>query len=357
VAPRGGILPRSPRASSGRDAVIARDVGWVSSAPGAEFVRAGRRVRLIVGRRVRSGAAPRSFAPGVGFVRRRAWLSRDGDRKSSYLFVIESILDNERSPCRGDRVRSRRRLGSVGAGIEFVRAGLRVRLVLVVEFVWERGPTENCSTFGSFGSGEDDRRGPPPAPARFDRDLAQNTIGFDPSRRREGPARPRGHLAQIAIGFISPRASSVRSARGASLRSPPHSVCQRSRGHDGLSISSGRSRRTSWLSPPSGLKNLALAAPLVFLTRTGVAVRRNPRPPGRASDGVQLSGDAAPSRASCGFAARTGQPSGPPCGSWHGRPGPARAGIVAIPRGASTVIGAITSGKIRMRTLLPYHMH
>jgi hypothetical protein len=46
-----------------------------------------------------------------------------------------------------------------------------------------------------------------------------------------------------------------------------------------------------------------------------------------------------------------------PCGSWRGRPGPARAGIVATPRGPSPVIGAITSGKIGMRTLLPYHSH
>jgi hypothetical protein len=141
-----------------RDVEFVRTGGWVRSAPGVEFVRARRPVRLGAGLRVCSGAAPSSFAPGVGFVRRPPRPPRVGERKLLYRFINEGIRDNRWWPRHEGRVRSRRRLGSFGAGIEFVRAGLRVRLVPVVEFVRARSPTGNCSTFGSFGSGEGDRR-------------------------------------------------------------------------------------------------------------------------------------------------------------------------------------------------------
>ncbi len=230
--PRGAILPRPPLASF-------RERGFrFVRRPGR--VRSARRpVRSGAGHRVRSGTAPRSFATAVRFVRRPPSSSRGGGHMLLYLVASLSFRDDQGARATKYRVRLRRRLGSFGAGIEFVRAGRRVRLVPVVEFVRDRSPTGPCSTFGSFGSGEEDGRGPAPAPVRSGWYLAQNTIGFVSSRRCEDPARPHDHLAQIAIGFVSPRACWVRSARGVSLRSPSGSTCQGPRGHDGLSLMIG----------------------------------------------------------------------------------------------------------------------
>ncbi len=110
----------------GRGVAFVRAGGWVRSAPGVEFVRRGAQfVREPAVEFVRRGA---QFVRAGGWsARRPSFAFRRWDCKPFYPFVNQDIRDNGMCPRHEDRVRSRRRLGSFGAGIEFVRAGHRVR--------------------------------------------------------------------------------------------------------------------------------------------------------------------------------------------------------------------------------------